>query len=185
MEPPRLCCDAMLGGLARWLRFAGLDTTFSATATDAELAAEARREERWLLTRDRRLAAKAGPRVLCIQAIEVREQLREVCARLRLTLDPARFFTRCSRCNGALEPVGRESVAALVPPFVATHASSFSRCAGCGQVYWPGTHHGRILARLREGLGACGEMGRSARRGLAGGRQGARRLGGSEDGGET
>ncbi|HPW55902.1 MAG TPA: Mut7-C RNAse domain-containing protein [Thermoanaerobaculaceae bacterium] len=152
MEPPRLCCDAMLGGLARWLRFAGLDTTFSANASDAELVAQARREERWLLTRDRRLAAKAGPRVLCIQALTVREQLREVQARLRLAPDPARFFTRCSRCNGVLEPVDRERVATLVPPFVATHASSFSRCADCRRLYWPGTHHGRIVAQLRESL---------------------------------
>lgn len=142
----------MLGGLARWLRLAGLDTTFSATATDAELAAGARREERWLLTRDRRLAARAGPRVLCLQATDVRDQLREVCARLRLAPDPARFFTRCSRCNGVLQPLDRERAALLVPPFVATHASSFSRCVDCGQVYWPGTHHGRIQARLREGL---------------------------------
>lgn len=149
----------MLGGLARWLRLAGLDTTFSATATDAELAAEARREERWLLTRDRRLAARAGPRVLCIQATDVRKQLREVCARLRLAPDPARFFTRCSRCNGALEGLDRAQAALLVPPYVATHAASFSRCVDCGQVYWPGTHHGRILARLREGLSGSQDSG--------------------------
>ena len=161
MEPPRFCCDAMLGGLARWLRLAGLDTTFSATASDAELAAGARREERWLLTRDRRLAARAGPRVLCIQATDVREQLREVRVRLRFAPDPALFFSRCSRCNGALLPLDRESAGTLVPPFVATHAACFSRCVACGQVYWPGTHHGRILARLLEELGG-GEDGGEA-----------------------
>ncbi|HPC84008.1 MAG TPA: Mut7-C RNAse domain-containing protein [Thermoanaerobaculaceae bacterium] len=150
MEAPRFQCDAMLGALARWLRLAGFDTAFSAAVDDAELAATARRDERWLLTRDRSLAARAGPRVLCIQATEVPEQLREVCARLRLRLDPARFFTRCSRCNGALEATDRRQVAALVPPYVAAHADSFSRCRDCGQVYWPGTHHERILERLRE-----------------------------------
>lgn len=152
METPRFCCDAMLGGLARWLRLAGYDATTPAVADDAVLAAVARREGRWLLTRDRRLAARAGPRVLCVRATAVAEQLREVGVRLRLAPDPARFFSRCSRCNGTLEPLDRGCAAALVPPFVATHTRAFSRCPNCGQVYWPGTHHGRILARLRESL---------------------------------
>lgn len=155
MDLPRFCCDAMLGGLARWLRLAGYDVTCPAAESDAELASEARREERWLLTRDRKLAARAGPRVLWIQAHGVEEQLREVRARLRLAPEAARLFRRCSRCNAVLEPLDRERAAALVPPFVAVRVCTFSRCPGCGRVYWPGTHSQRILARLR----ACGLVG--------------------------
>ena len=138
----------MLGGLARWLRFAGFDTILPAHLDDRDLERTARVEGRWLLTRDRALAARSGPRVLCIQALAVPEQVAEVCRRLRLRVDPARFFTRCSRCNGRLVRLGREEAQSLVPPFVATHASAFSRCEACGQVYWPGSHHGRIRARL-------------------------------------
>jgi uncharacterized protein with PIN domain len=140
----------MLGGLARWLRFAGFDTTLPANQSDQELEQVARAEGRWLLTRDRALAARSGPRVLCIQALAVPVQIAEVCRRLRLRADPARFFTRCSRCNGRLVPLGREDAQKLVPPFVGTHGSEFSRCEGCGQVYWPGSHHGRIRARLTD-----------------------------------
>jgi hypothetical protein len=138
----------MLGGLARWLRFAGFDTTLPAHADARALQQTARAEGRWLLTRDRVLAARSGPRVLCIQALTVPEQIVEVCRRLRLRADPARFFTRCSRCNGRLARLDRAQAQALVPPFVATHASEFSRCEGCGQVYWPGSHHGRIRVHL-------------------------------------
>ncbi|MCU0291396.1 MAG: Mut7-C RNAse domain-containing protein [Thermoanaerobaculaceae bacterium] len=150
MCSPCFCCDAMLGGLARWLRLAGFDTTLPASQSDRELEQVARAERRWLLTRDRALAAHAGPRVLCIQSLAVPEQVGEVCRRLRLRADPARFFTRCSRCNGRLAPLGREDAQGLVPPYVGTHVSDFSRCEGCGQVYWPGSHHGRIRARLVE-----------------------------------
>jgi uncharacterized protein with PIN domain len=45
----------MLGRLARWLRLAGLDTTWSAHVPDAELARRAHAADRVLLTRDRRL----------------------------------------------------------------------------------------------------------------------------------
>lgn len=150
MSSPCFCCDAMLGGLARWLRFAGFDTTVPVLASDRALEQAARAEGRWLLTRDRELAARAGPRVLCIQSLAVPEQVAEVSRRLRLRVDPAGFFSRCSRCNGRLVPLGREEAQGLVPPYVATHASEFSRCEGCGQVYWPGSHHGRIRARLVE-----------------------------------
>jgi uncharacterized protein len=150
MSSPCFCCDAMLGGLARWLRFAGFDTTLPANLSDRELDQTARTEGRWLLTRDRELAARSGPRVLCVQSLVVPEQAAEVCRRLRLRVDPAHFFTRCSRCNGRLAPLDRHEAQSLVPPYVGTHVSEFSRCEGCGQVYWPGSHHGRIRARLTD-----------------------------------
>jgi len=138
----------MLGGLARWLRFAGFDVTLPECAEARERAAMARAEERWLLTRDRELAAGAGPRVLCIQALTIPEQIAEVCRRLDLRAEPRRFFTRCSRCNGRLAPIDPERARSLVPPYVGTHCSEFVQCGGCGQVYWPGSHHARIRARL-------------------------------------
>jgi uncharacterized protein len=138
----------MLGGLARWLRLAGLDTAFDPRLDDPELKATARHEGRWLLTRDRALAATAGPRVVLLHAADTNGQLEELLRRLALEVDPRQFFTRCSRCNGELAAVARETVAELLPPFVAAHESRFVRCGSCGQVYWPGTHHARILARL-------------------------------------
>ncbi len=143
----------MLGSLARWLRFAGFDTFFDPKRDDAPLAALARSEGRWLLTRDRRLAAKAGPRVLLLSGATVAQQVAELCSRLALTVEEARFFTRCSACNGEVVAVGREEVLPLVPPYVAAHAPHFSRCRSCGKVYWPGTHEPRIRRTLHQLFG--------------------------------
>lgn len=149
MEPgPTFACDAMLGRLARWLRFAGFDTVYDPQMDDAELAASARSQGRWLLTCDRRLAARTGPRVLLLSGTTVAEQVRELRSRLPLRVDEAGFFTRCSTCNGKVEPVSREDVRHLVPPYVAAHAPRFSRCTSCGKVYWPGTHEPRIRRTL-------------------------------------
>lgn len=150
MPVGELCfaCDAMLGRLARWLRFAGFDTTFLPDTPDPAVAGQARAEGRWLLTRDRRLAAAAGPRVVLLRARTVGEQVAELRVRLPLVARPERFFTRCSCCNGALVEVAREAVRDRVPPYVAMHATRFFSCPGCGRVYWPGTHPKRITRTL-------------------------------------
>lgn len=150
MEPLRFGCDAMLGTLTRWLRFAGFDVLFDPRLDDAELVALCRREGRWLLSRDRALVSGAGPRALLVTGEGLAAQVSELRRRLPLRVEPALFFSRCSRCNGLLEDTRRDEVAGLVPPFVAVRAERFSRCGGCGQVYWPGTHHARIARRLVE-----------------------------------
>jgi len=149
VSEPRIACDAMLGTLARWLRFAGFDTSYDPDLPDPALAAAARQEGRWLLTRDRRLAAAAGPRVILLRHPDLAQQVGELRRRLGLALDPERIFTRCSRCNGALEPVEPEAVAHRVPPYVAAHAGRFVLCPGCQRVYWPGTHAQRISDRIK------------------------------------
>jgi uncharacterized protein with PIN domain len=152
---PRFVCDAMLGSLARWLRFLGYDTEFLADNDDDVVAELARREERWLLTRDRELAA-VGPRSMLVRAEALEEQLREVLNRLDLHPAPTLEHSRCGECNGELEDVELAEVEDSVPPFVARTAERFRRCRGCGRVYWPGTHSERILARLERVVGGLG-----------------------------
>jgi uncharacterized protein with PIN domain len=148
VEELRFACDAMLGRLARWLRFAGFDATFLPDLPDLAVAGQARAEGRWLLTRDRKLAALAGPRVVLLRGRGVGEQVGELRTRLPMSVQPERFFSRCSRCNGLLAEVAREAVCDRVPPYVAVHARRFFSCPSCGRVYWPGTHPSRIARRL-------------------------------------
>ncbi len=162
---PRFLCDAMLGTLARWLRLLGYDAELvGPDARDAEVAARAAAEGRVLLTRDRELAA-AGPRTVLVRAERLEDQLAEVIGRLGLDPRPEARGTRCAACNGEVTPVERETVAGLVPPYVYGSAGSFRRCAGCGRVYWRGSHVPRIerrlervlrAARAMEGAGAAG-----------------------------
>jgi hypothetical protein len=141
-------CDAMLGSLARWLRFAGFDTLYEPESRTPTLVGRARAEGRWLLTLDRSLAARAGPRVVLLHGADVALQLADLRRRLPLVIERERFLSRCSCCNGALQEITREEAAARVPPYVAATASRFFFCPGCGRIYWPGTHPGRIARRL-------------------------------------
>lgn len=139
----------MLGSLARWLRLLGYDAELDTVSCDADLARRAEREGRWLLTRDRRLAA-AGPRSLLVRSENVDEQLAEVLGRLGLEAGGRGFGTRCAACNGEVEPVPREAVRDLVPGHVWSTAREFRRCTRCGRVYWRGSHVERIEARIGE-----------------------------------
>ncbi len=150
---PRFLCDAMLGSLARWLRLCGYDCLYLGTEPeDAELARIARLEDRWLLTRDRELAA-AGPKTQMVDAGILEAQLAEVLSRHSLPEPQDLEDSRCSDCNGLLEEVTAAEVAAAVPPYVLESAERFRRCSGCARVYWPGTHGEQIhirFARVRQ-----------------------------------
>lgn len=145
---PRFLCDAMLGSLARWLRFCGYDCLYLGTEPDdAELARIAAEDGRWLLTRDRELAA-AGPRTQLVRSGVLEGQLAEVLARHRLPPPEDLDRSRCGECNGVLDEVERDDVAESVPPYVHATAERFRRCRGCGRVYWPGTHGEQIHVRF-------------------------------------
>jgi uncharacterized protein with PIN domain len=147
-DGPAFLCDAMLGSLARWMRFFGYDVLFPQPGPeDRVLAGIARDEGRWLLTRDLDLAA-AGPRSMLIRSSTLEDQLAEVFERLGLRPVATLESARCGECNGILEDVTREEVSETAPPHVLATAPRFRRCGGCGRVYWPGSHSGGILERM-------------------------------------
>ncbi|MEA2691080.1 MAG: uncharacterized protein QOJ16_467 [Acidobacteriota bacterium] len=140
----------MLGALARWLRVLDLDVAFDPALDDPALVALAVAEGRTILTRDRRLVLRRLARNhLLIRSDDVDEQVRQVLGELRVPLDPARFFSRCLRCNRPLAPLAAEAARAHVPPYVARTEDKFRHCLGCGRIYWPSTHVRRMRERLR------------------------------------
>lgn len=147
--PPRLIADAMLGGLARWLRTLGLDVAYDPDLDDAELVALAAREERVILTRDRRLVERRlARRHLLIASDEVPAQLRQVLDELAITVDPDRILSRCLRCNVPLVELPTELALPRVPPFVARTQQRFRECPACSRVFWSATHVSRMRQRL-------------------------------------
>lgn len=148
VQRPCFLCDAMLGSLARWLRFFGFDAVFLEPGLkDEVLAGRAEAEGRWLLTRDRELAS-AGPKTMLVRGDDLEDQLREVFGRLGLRPKPNLDDARCAECNGELVDVSRDEVVEVTPPHVLVTAARFRRCTGCCRVYWPGTHGERILERM-------------------------------------
>ncbi|MBW1708452.1 MAG: Mut7-C RNAse domain-containing protein [Deltaproteobacteria bacterium] len=141
---PKLAADSMLGGLAKWLRLLGLDTYYLRHGPKKPLP------DRILLTR--RSNRPHQPRlhgwleIINLSSNDTKSQLRESVQRLGLNKEDARPLSRCNTCNRLLEKVSKDDVLGRVPEFVFSYHNEFSLCPGCGRVYWPGTHHGRMSA---------------------------------------
>lgn len=148
--PPAFWCDAMLGGLARWLRAAGYDAAWVEGIDDTDLVRRALADGRVLLTADTHLALHGAIRSGRVRALLLEpglgmlEQLRFVMRALGLE----RREARCMACGGALRPIPRESARPEVPPRTWAWCDAFWRCERCAKVFWRGTHWTRIAARL-------------------------------------
>lgn len=119
--------DLMLLRLGRWLRLLGQDVANPETDSDKALLAQAKREKRVLITRDRRLfSACSTARVegILILSSRISEQILEMAgAGIALEIDPQ----RCTLCNYPLTEVeGREGEMWI--------------CQNCPRLYWQGGH---------------------------------------------
>ena len=145
-KAPALLIDAMLGTLARRLRWLGYDAEYRKDLPDQAMIHIAREENRLLVTRDKALAGRRGVRALYIPATELTEQVQQVIAAVGPSLHPP----RCTVCNGELIAISSAEATPLVPPYVAQTQTEFVRCRRCGRVYWPGSHWPG-LQRWRQG----------------------------------
>ncbi len=152
---PRFACDAMLGGLARWLRAAGYDASWQAGIADWDLIRQTQGDGRTLLTSDTGIVrvgiVRDGevPALLIPHGLTTLEQLTFVLDRLGLALRAP----RCMACGGELTEVPKEQVRDRVPARSFAGHERFWECGGCGRVFWQGTHWGRIAATLRRAAG--------------------------------
>jgi uncharacterized protein len=154
----RFCCDAMLGGLARWLRVAGYDASWKPDIDDWELIRMSRREHRILLSCDTGIF-KIGivrdgllPSLFIPHGLSKQSQLECVFERLCLRiLEP-----RCMTCGGVLAEVPKASVEGRVPPRTYAWIEEYFECTRCKKLFWRGTHWLRISSALeRAQLNAC------------------------------
>lgn len=136
----KFIADAMLGRLARWLRFMGFDTLYYPHIDDKMLIKIAKRDDRWLLTRDTRLIKIKGlNKYLLLKENDSTKQLKEVIEAFKLRRD--KRYRRCVKCNGILRRIkNKNEIKDLVPDFIYHNFSKFYRCKDCNRIYWEGSH---------------------------------------------
>ena len=144
----RFAADRMLGRLVKWLRIIGQDVIYGPHLTGHGLIRTARAENRLILTRDRGLKQKQPPPLLFIESDHYREQLRQVVVHCALKLADD-LLTRCIECNSVLQSRPKETLEKVVPPYVFSTQEKFFACPTCRRIYWPATHHQRMLEELK------------------------------------
>jgi uncharacterized protein with PIN domain len=141
----------MLGGLARWLRAAGYDSSWQSDIDDHDLIRFSREEGRTLLSSDTKFfqfaAIRDGrqPALFVPVGMSPAAQLAHVLAKLRLSPQEP----RCMACSGKLVEVPKQQVADRVPPRTFAWLERFWECSCCQKVFWHGTHWQRITEALR------------------------------------
>lgn len=147
-EEFRFILDVHLGRLAKYLRLCGFDTLFSSLYDDAEIIDTAGREERIILSRDRRLVADRRVRKgYCIRSQYHDEQLREVFDHFKLR-PYVMLFSRCIICNEMLIEAGREDVKERLQPDTLRYFTQFRTCPVCDRIYWQGSHYENMIRHL-------------------------------------
>jgi hypothetical protein len=144
MPEPSFLLDGMLGSLARWLRIMGYDSAYLRDVADGELLAIL--GDRYLLTRDRQLAQRAGARGFYLESDDLDLQMFAVVEHFGLRFSMER--TRCTACNGPLEKVPKDLVKDRVAEGTWKVHQDFWMCLECGKVYWQGAHWKNIRRRL-------------------------------------
>lgn len=152
MTGVRLLCDEMLLRLGKWLRAAGYDTAIAGRGDhDDQVMALAVREERLLLTCDKRMVAVLEERRLDLAWLLLpSSRARDAVPLLEreLGLD-MRFapWSRCLKCNVPLEDVARTDVS---PEWIARAPADkeLYTCPSCRHVFWEGSHVRRLDERL-------------------------------------
>lgn len=138
----------MLGRLARMLRLLGYDTLYSPAMATEELRKHIRRGERTVLTRGNP-ARRFGEakHIFSVRSEHPEQQLREVVEHFKLDARSG-LWTRCTLCNGLIQPIEKAAVEGRVPPRVFEVYAEFFRCSSCGHLYWRGSHVERTLEKL-------------------------------------
>jgi uncharacterized protein with PIN domain len=142
--------DGHLGKLARGLRLLGFDVFYDSAAEDRQLLKVMERENRALLTRDRRLLMHAVVKTGYFpRSQNADEQTVEVIRRFDL-LGSIAPFTRCLHCNAPLQKVSKTEIIERLEPLTKIYYEQFRRCTGCGQIYWPGSHFNKLQKRIEK-----------------------------------
>ena len=140
--------DGHLGRLTRNLRLLGFDIAYDQHADDRHLLSVMNRQNRALLTRDRRLLMHAMVKTgYYPRSQNADEQTIEVIRRFDL-LESIAPFTRCLRCNESMREIPKADVIEKLEPLTKVYYEEFQRCTGCGQIYWAGSHFKKLQKRI-------------------------------------
>lgn len=141
--------DENVHRLAKLLRVAGLDAAGCKGMEDNDIALAAEKSGRILLSRDHRLLKRS--RIIwgrLVRSQQPWEQLLEILELfdLKACLRP---FTRCIYCNCGLQARSKVDVLGRLEPLTQRYYDTFFECPECNRVFWPGSHHERLMDRLQ------------------------------------
>ncbi len=146
----KLLLTQELGRLAKWLRILGYDAEYAKDSNSPSLIIQALRQERIILTRNHRLPASRGIKIITLKTQKLKEQLAEALGELKVEPKTDRMFSRCTICNKELVSIDKNKIKGKVPEYVYNTQEDFFACTACNRIYWQGTHWGNVNSLIKE-----------------------------------
>jgi len=147
---PIFLVDAMLGSVARKLRFFGLDTLYIADSPDDEIIRIGIKENRIILTCDKnmyRRIMKVGGRGTLLNGSDDAEDIAQALFSYGIMLSPyLKFNSRCTMCNALLSERTHAYVKGKIPINILNWHSRFFECMNCRKLFWEGSHYMSLVA---------------------------------------
>lgn len=149
---PSFILDVHLGRLARYLRRFNFDTAYRNDYGDQEIADQAEKEKRIILSRDLGLLMRKKVKwAKFIWNDDPKKQLKEVFERFNLAEYYEGEESRCVNCNSKLIEVDKEEIIDRLEPKTKKYYEDFRYCPQCDKIYWRGSHYRKteeLLSKL-------------------------------------
>ena len=146
----KFLCDQMLGTLAKWLRIYGFDTFFvNSEMDDAKLLEITKKENRILITRDKKLiqtARRENIKTIEVKTTDINEQISTILDDTET--NKTKVLSRCILCNTKVDEIKKEDVKGKIPERVFNNNEKFWFCKKCNKIYWKGTHYEKMFEKI-------------------------------------
>ena len=136
----KFIADSNLRKIVQYMRALGFDVFSHPSLSPQKIIEVSKKENRIILTMSRKLLKfKDVTHGIFIRPGTTEEQIKRILDLLdiRKSIKP---FSRCLRCNSLLKTVGKEEIAARIPPKVKAFCDDYSYCSSCDKIYWEGIH---------------------------------------------
>ncbi len=148
----KFLCDQMLGTLAKWLRIYGFDTFYAnSEIDDSELITISKKENRILISRDKKLLQRArreNLKTIEIKTTEINEQIVKAISDKKI--DYSKVLSRCILCNTTVDEIKKHEVKGKVPKKVFDNNETFWFCPKCKKIYWKGSHYENMFEKIKD-----------------------------------
>jgi uncharacterized protein with PIN domain len=148
----KFLCDQMLGTLAKWLRIYGFDTFYAnSKIDDSELIAISIRENRVLISRDKKLlqnARRENLKTIEIKTTEINEQISKAIGSEEV--DDSKVLSRCILCNTPVAIIKKYEVKGKIPKKIFDNNETFWLCPKCNKIYWRGSHYENMVKKIKD-----------------------------------
>ena len=150
LSEPRFLLDVHLGRLATYLRMLGFDTLYRNDYDDPDLADISEKQNRILLTCDRKLLMRKQVSYgYLVRSRKPRQQITEVLKRFAL-FGYQSASARCIQCNGIIQAVDKKQIESQLLPLTKQHYDQFFQCASCQKIYWEGSHFEKMQVLIKK-----------------------------------